>query len=223
MKLSALIRVPSDYSPTTMNKILLAMLVSVSAAAALAQVFRPEVVSGAVLGGLAGAIIGNNSGHGNGGRGALIGAATGAVLGGITSEANRDQTWGNAPVRRQHAPRRGHERRDDDVFPSVILGGITGAIIGNNSGRGDGARGAVIGAIGGGILGSISHDNQRAYGPSPRFRHIRNDRQRVVYVYDDEPASVEQAAPQQAPVIIINNYYGGTGGGASGCNALFGR
>jgi hypothetical protein len=39
-------------------------------------------VAGGALGAIAGAIIGNNSGHGNGAQGALIGAAAGAILGG---------------------------------------------------------------------------------------------------------------------------------------------
>jgi len=39
-------------------------------------------VAGGALGAIAGAIIGNNSGHGNGATGALIGAAAGAIAGG---------------------------------------------------------------------------------------------------------------------------------------------
>ena len=39
-------------------------------------------VSGGALGAIAGAIIGNNSGHGNGLNGALIGGAVGAIAGG---------------------------------------------------------------------------------------------------------------------------------------------
>ncbi len=44
-------------------------------------------VGGAALGAIAGAIIGNNSGHGNAGRGALIGAAAGAIAGGTLGNA----------------------------------------------------------------------------------------------------------------------------------------
>jgi hypothetical protein len=47
-----------------------------------AQIFQPNVVNGALLGGIAGAIIGNNSGHYTA-RGALIGAVGGAVLGSL--------------------------------------------------------------------------------------------------------------------------------------------
>lgn len=64
----------------------LATLLCVSARA---QVFRPETVNGAVLGGLAGAVIGNNSGdlHHNGARGAAFGAVAGALIGSAVGES----------------------------------------------------------------------------------------------------------------------------------------
>ena len=40
-------------------------------------------VTGALLGGVAGAVIGNNTGSGDAGQGAAIGAATGAIAGGV--------------------------------------------------------------------------------------------------------------------------------------------
>jgi len=215
-----------------MKKILTVIIASASVIAASAQVFRPEVVSGAVLGGVAGAIIGNNTGHGNSGRGALIGAATGLILGSAVGEANHDQNWGNTQVYRPRGPRPGYYRQnyrgdyrgdygrnDTGFFPGMVLGGVTGAIIGNNSGRHNGGRGAVIGALAGGLLGAIVTDNQRVYDSSPRFRAIRRNYQPVTYVYDEEPAPVAQA-PQQ--VTIINNYYG-TSGSTAGTNSLFGR
>jgi len=56
---------------------------------AQAQLFRPETINGAVIGGLAGAVIGNNSGdlHHNGARGAAIGAVAGAVIGTAVGES----------------------------------------------------------------------------------------------------------------------------------------
>lgn len=57
-------------------------VVALAAVPAQAQLFRPSVVNGALLGGVAGAIIGNNSGHGgHTGEGAAIGAVAGALLG----------------------------------------------------------------------------------------------------------------------------------------------
>ena len=55
-------------------------------------------VAGGALGALAGGIIGNNSGHGNGGSGALIGAAIGALAGGTmgnTADHERGTVYGS--------------------------------------------------------------------------------------------------------------------------------
>jgi hypothetical protein len=59
-------------------------------APAQAQVFRPEAMNGAVLGGIAGAVIGNNSGdlHHNAWKGAAIGAGAGLLLGEAVGNAN---------------------------------------------------------------------------------------------------------------------------------------
>lgn len=65
---------------------------SVAAPLAQSQVFRPETVNGAVLGGIAGAVIGNNSGdlRHNAWRGAAIGSVAGAVIGSAFGEARED-------------------------------------------------------------------------------------------------------------------------------------
>jgi hypothetical protein len=47
-----------------------------------AQIFQPNIVNGAIFGGIVGAIIGNNSGH-HTGEGAVIGTAAGAVIGSL--------------------------------------------------------------------------------------------------------------------------------------------
>jgi uncharacterized protein YcfJ len=80
----------------------LALLVTGSAAA---QGLRPEAVNGAVWGGVAGAIIGNNSGdlRHNAWRGAAIGAGTGLLLGSIVGENNDYRT--RTQVRIAAAPR----------------------------------------------------------------------------------------------------------------------
>ena len=57
-----------------------AVLAGASVTPASAQVFRPETVGGAVLGGLAGAVIGHNDGR-HGWEGAAYGAAAGALIG----------------------------------------------------------------------------------------------------------------------------------------------
>ena len=55
-----------------------------------AQVFRPEAVNGALLGGVAGAVIGNNSGdlHHNAWKGAAIGAGAGLLMGEVIGNAH---------------------------------------------------------------------------------------------------------------------------------------
>lgn len=57
-------------------------------APARAQVLRPEAVNGAVLGGIAGAVIGNNTGSHNTWKGAAIGAAAGLIIGEAVGNAN---------------------------------------------------------------------------------------------------------------------------------------
>lgn len=61
---------------------------------AVAQALRPEAVNGAILGGVAGAIIGNNSGdlRHNGARGAAIGAGTGLLLGQMVGDSQAYDT-----------------------------------------------------------------------------------------------------------------------------------
>jgi hypothetical protein len=58
-----------------------------------AQVFRPEALNGALLGGVAGAVIGNNSGdlHHNAWKGAAIGAGAGLLLGEAVGNARATQ------------------------------------------------------------------------------------------------------------------------------------
>ena len=124
-----------------MKKLIVFLLVCTVGLAQTVSVRRNLTTNGAVLGGLAGAIIGNNSGHGNGAQGALIGAAAGAILGSAAADAQ------GAP------PYRG----GDPVVGGAVFGGITGAIIGNNSGHGNGGKGALIGAAAGAILGSTPH------------------------------------------------------------------
>jgi uncharacterized protein YcfJ len=85
----------------------LAALLSVPAAQA--QVFRPETVRGAVVGGVLGAVIGHNDDR-RGWEGAAIGAAAGALVGSFAAES-RERHLPPAPRgwqgRGDHAPRPG--------------------------------------------------------------------------------------------------------------------
>ncbi len=100
-----------------MKTLLSLSLALLAVAPASAQVFRPETVNGALLGGIAGAVIGNNSGslNHNAWKGAAIGAGVGALIGsgvGRENEARR-----NTQVRPAHG---GYVYRD---APTVVYGG----------------------------------------------------------------------------------------------------
>lgn len=71
-----------------MKKLLLAlMLAAAGVNAANAQIYKPAVVNGTILGGIAGAIIGGHN-HDRWGEGAIIGAAAGALLGATVPAPN---------------------------------------------------------------------------------------------------------------------------------------
>ncbi len=167
-----------------------------------AQIFRPQTTNGIVLGGIAGAIIGNNSGDHNGTRGALIGAAIGGILG----SASADE-----PARRAPAPIASGSVRPNPILGPVLLGGITGAIIGNNSGGHNPWRGAAIGAGTGYVLGRITE-------APPRRTVVVAPPTSVIY------ANQSAVAPAPQNVTIINNYYSNAPVPVmSGANAMFGR
>ncbi len=204
---------------TLLSLVLLVVLGSVSAQA---QIFRPEAVSGAALGAIAGAIIGNNSGslgH-DGARGAAWGAGIGLITGQIAGDANAERRWGagvtmRAGGRYDRGPVYGVDHgplvwdRPVDRGNGLVLGAITGAIIGNNSrifGH-SGARGAAWGAGIGYVLGAISEENARYRTVPAPVRVI------------EAPAA--PAAPQQ--ITIINNYYNTPATPMTPANQLFGR
>ena len=209
---------------------------------AQAQVFRPAAVNGALLGGLAGAIIGNNSGslHHNAWRGAAIGASAGLILGSAIDSNRRDVWYGSGvaaprtyvyrngpgyrggPVYRGTRVYRGYPysggyyySRPDYRGSGVILGGIGGAIIGHNS-RGfhhNPWRGAAWGAGLGYIIGAIAEDNVR-------YREAVVER---VPVYVQTPTTPAPPVAQPQQVTIINNYYNSAAAPMTSANGLFGR
>lgn len=206
---------------------------------ARAQIFRPEAVNGALLGGIAGAVIGHNSGslNHNGWQGAAIGAGAGYLLGQAVGASN-DARYGHqvpVPARGAYIYRRPASYYDRswgnyydadcygyDYTPAygygsgaangLWLGALTGGIIGRNSGEfhHNGWRGAAWGAGIGWLLGSIADAHRRE----------------VVYstpTVVTQPAVTTPAQPAPQPVTIINNYYGNTTTPMTSANALFGR
>lgn len=234
-----------------MKTVLLLCAAFAAVAPARAQILRPASVNGAVLGGLAGAVIGNNSGslHHNAWRGAAIGATAGALVGASLDHSR----YGGAYVYRtaprgyvsygnygySHSPRyavsvgygygyRGYGYGYDYGYgygdggyvygypnyrgSGVLIGGIAGAIIGNNSRafHHNAWRGAAWGAGLGYIFGAIADSNAR-------YREV---------VVERPAAYVPQAPATQTPaqnITIINNYYNAPATPMSSANGLFGR
>ena len=194
-----------------------------------AQIFGPQALNGVLLGGLAGAVIGHNSGslsH-NGWQGAAIGAGVGALFGAAADhQAARYNTGVPVPrggyvYRGGYRGARGGFYRGSTAYDGLWLGALAGGIIGRNSGGGwrhNGWRGAAWGAGAGWLLGSMldanyGYDGYDGYGDPRR-----------VAVPAAQPVVVQSAPAAPAPqqVTIINNYYGNTSPMAA-ANALFGR
>jgi hypothetical protein len=191
-------------------------------APAQAQIFRPETAGGVVLGGIAGAIVGNNSGslHHNAWQGAAIGAGVGLLFGSALGESRYQDAWANtqvplpgayvyrdAPAYYDVGPAYAYDR-PDYAATGTLLGGIAGAIIGNNSHGHNAWRGAAIGAGAGYLFGSIAENSARRR--------------------EAAAAQVATASPAPAPapqnVTVINNYCGNSAPAPMAqANALFGR
>jgi len=235
--------------------------VAVTVTSVQAQVLQPSTVNGAIVGGIAGAVIGNNSGdlHHNAWKGAAIGTAAGAIVGSAVGDSryrndrgSSDRTRVGVSVGyggyygRPHwggryyygSPRFGYSYDFynpgygyDYGYPSVyypssydadyyqpnysasglLLGGVAGAIIGNNSHSHNTWRGAAIGAGAGWLIGTIADQNYRR-------------RAVEVVAPQREPAETTPATATNSPqnVTIINNYYGNSTPMAS-ANSMFGR
>jgi hypothetical protein len=202
-----------------------------------AQIFGPQAFNGALLGGIAGAVIGHNSGslsH-NGWQGAAIGAGVGALLG-AAADNNAARYNTGVPVAQggyvyrdgyRGAPGRGYGGYYGGSAASdgLWLGALAGGIIGNNRGFGHGRngwRGAAWGAGAGWLLGSIIDSNRNYYGGYGYDYGYGYPR--TVAMQQPQPIVVQSAPPAAAPqqVTIINNYYGNTSPMAA-ANSLFGR
>ena len=109
------------------------------------------------------------------------------------------RSYGSYGFERNYGTYGSYDRGDSAVGTGMLLGGLAGAIIGNNSGHGFGARGALIGAGIGALIGAASEPAPRSYDESPRYYAAA----RTSYV---QQRQTMQPSPQQ--VTIINNYYG---------------
>jgi outer membrane lipoprotein SlyB len=201
-----------------MKHAIFAAVLAASLIPAEAQLFSRESLGGAALGGLAGGIIGHNSGRRTA-EGAAIGAGAGLLLGAITHNARRDYYGVETSV--APAPYY-YEPRPNYAVTGLALGGLAGGVIGHNSGRRT-AEGLAIGAGAGLLFGSMAeHDARR------RVQYVQYVQPAPAYVVSQPqpaPAAPEPAAPTPAPtqqVPAINNY-SGSASQMVGANALFGR
>ena len=202
-----------------------------------AQIFGPRSGSGALLGGIAGAVIGHNSGslsH-NGWQGAAIGAGVGALLG---AAADRNDARYDRSLSPSHggyiyrdSPGRyggGGYYRGSATGDGLWLGAVASGIIGHNYGgnwRHNGWRGAAWGAGAGWLLGSLIDSDRYYYGGYGYDYGYGYGYPRAVVMAQPQPVVAQSApaaatAPQQ--ITIINNYYGNAAPMAS-ANAMFGR
>lgn len=109
-------------------------------------------LAGPLLGGAAGAIVGNQVGRGSGNTAATaVGGAVGAVAGDRVSNPGSGRSYTGA-----------------------ILGGLAGAILGNQVGQGNGNKAATaVGAIAGAMAGDRLDNSAPAYAQPEQVRRCR--------------------------------------------------
>lgn len=195
-----------------------------------AQLFGPESLGGALLGGVAGGIIGHNSSR-HTAEGIAIGAGAGLVLGALAGDARREREcyYDRAGYAYAYPDYYGCSyRRPSYALSGAVLGGVAGGIIGHNSG-GQTAEGAAIGAGAGLLLGGLAEQSARRRDAA-RFNASR----RVVYPtvsYSSAPTTAvsgevqvgspdpPQSATGSAPLPAGNT----SSAAMRGANSLFGR
>lgn len=219
--------------------------------AAQAQVFRPETVRGALLGGVVGAVAGHNDGR-HGWEGAAYGAAAGALIGSFVGES-RERHQPPVPVYR-----RGHVRsfHEPAWHPHTVrIRGARDPWVVRNPGympvtlyrshgydRYRGAPGyASTGLLVGGALGAvIGHNDGRRgwegaaigagagwlFGTLADREAARREAGRQAAEEAWQSSLRREAEPAAvAPVVHHHHYYQGqpSGGSMAPANGLFGR
>lgn len=191
-------------------------LLLLSATTLSAQLFTPSNVGGAAAGAGIGAIIGHQSGQRD--KGALIGGVAGYILGdslGRYNESRNTRHMVPVPSYPQHS---GVNR-----INSSLVGGVLGGVIGHQSDHM--WEGAAIGAAAGYIFGDAMEERNYRQARAPRYSSYRQERNYVRYDRRERTRYVSDYYPRErkratSHVVIINNYYGSPSGSA---NSLFGR
>lgn len=216
-----------------MKKLTFMILMTASALPGQAQLFSPESLGGAAVGGIIGGVIGHNSGHKTA-EGVAIGAGAGLVLGALTGYARRDHYESSyqygayvpvapAPVYSSYGY---YYSRPNYAVTGAILGGVAGGVIGHNSGHKTG-EGIAIGAGAGLLLGAIAEQDTRRYEHSVPLAstYVVAQPQQVIVAPQPQAAQTPQPEPQPA-VVVQNNHYRAPSPAPSpmaGANGLFGR
>jgi outer membrane lipoprotein SlyB len=216
---------------------------------AQAQFLRPETAGGALLGGIAGAVIGNNSGsldH-NAWRGAAIGTVAGGLIGSAVGRSRDSYYSHEVPTPRYSSYHRYGGRYgygDDYTTPRYTYSGYPhgyhyyGGAYDRYSGReyNHASTGLLLGGIAGAVIGHNSGDLRNnawrgaalGAGTGWLLGAIADDRARArereqPIVYTREETAPAQPAPSSAPqTVIINNYYS-TPTPMTSANSAFGR
>lgn len=202
--------------------VLCAALVSLTAHA---QLLSPESVTGALIGGIAGGVIGHNH-HRQTAEGAAIGAGAGLLLGTLyrnaREEANYRATQVPVPTA-TYSPFYSTPTRPNYAVAGTILGGIVGGVIGHNHHR-QTAEGIAIGAASGLVLGTLAEQEAR--------KHERTTLTPTAYTVVQQPSTVVVQQPVQQPVqqqvqqpqpAPAQNQNSNHSSPLAGANSLFGR
>lgn len=205
------------------------------------QILHADAAGGAIIGGIAGAIIGNNSGDHNALRGAAIGSVAGALIGSAdNSHGHAYNRHSNVQVGYYYGPSYSYGHRFNGYrsyygnrpYPvgyysnyryhspsyassGLFWGGLTGAVIGNNSHGHNAWRGAAWGAGAGMLIGAIADQDAR----EREARAEALQEAQAVAAAQNPPAA--QPAPQN--VTIINNYNAPASTPMTSANGMFGR
>jgi YmgG-like glycine-zipper protein len=186
------------------------------------QILGPGATQGAFLGGIAGAVIGHESGslsH-RGWQGAAIGAGVGLLIG-AAADANRPRPASYAGGASEY----GGYYYGGAAYDGLILGSLVGGIAGRHVVGGGGYRGwrgAAWGAGAGWLLGSIFEANKfyAAGYDGPAYSYPRFSAVTTAPVYALAPVATATVQPVTG---INHDQSSGVESPMAPANSLFGR